>query len=257
MPTNPLYIYALQNDVEKVETIGLPTITTIEDVPVRHLNRGVFVRWGKSMIPGELHADFKYVINSSKAIRLNTQKRVAHQIMSRVVRTPRLFDRMIPRGVYAVVRPMAHEEGSGFVIAKGPMQVPPNRYGTEFVESDAEARIWFARTATRAGRSLLAYRVPMKDQHEGRFTCRASFGYEDFRRPPRHLSDLVFNAAAVIGLDFGAADVLITGNKGCLLELNSAPSVDFRHIREFYRESLPETIEWKYPQLKLDLEPND
>ena len=257
MPTKIL-LYSLQNDLEKVSTIGLPTVSSLDGLPARQINNTVVVRWGKSMIPNGYERDFKYVINPSNAIRLNVQKKRAQEVMiRRGVRTPRLFDKVVPKGVVAVMRPMEHEEGNGYTICRGEMHVPPGHYATEFIKTDTEVRVWFARTGRAHMDTLMAYRVPMKGQREGHFPCRASFGYDDFQGAPRHLHDQVLKAANAIGLDCGAADILIVGNKGVILELNSSPSVDFRHIRTFYREALPRVIRAKYPALKLDLDPQD
>jgi hypothetical protein len=79
---------------------------------------------------------------------------------------------------------------------------------------------------------------------------------ERWRGISKDLRNQTLLAAKKIGLEFGAADVLFHKGKWYFLELNSAPSVDHRVVREFYQAAMMVLIAKKFPEpvVKIDAE---
>lgn len=205
--------------------------------------RDVIVRWGNSK-PAESRdgatREYPHVINPRKAICLNCEKQRSVDALSRIVRTPILYGERVPTGRAAVVRPYEHIAGDGFNIVQGPYDVPYGFYATELIKTDLEVRVWFC-----GGHTLVAKRAKRTDQSD--HPCRSEWGYEfnyngvtgvRHRFDPELGPDTLL-AAAKIGLDSGAADVLCRGDDRFFLELNSAPAIDHWRISEFYQTYLP------------------
>lgn len=256
MAQEPL-IFCFYDDFKKVSKIGLPTVHSLEGLKKRELHSRPVIRWGKSnpiekRWPGK--KEFKHVLNKASSIKLNCQKRRALEKMSRVVETPRLFKRHIPAKTLAVVRPHTHAEGCQFSVIEGPLYLSNGYYGTEYLRTKREVRVWFTRIKGSKGYTLSAIRAPIPDQPKEEFPCRSRWGYRFISHPPRKLHNQVLVAAEAIGLDFGAADVLIMGkDRFVVVELNSCPTVDNVRIREFYRATLLKVVRERFPRIKIQV----
>ena len=236
-------ILTCNSEYESACRLGFPTKTQYGDYAYKS-DGDIVIRWGNSVSVferGGKEVEFQQVINPSKAIKLNCQKHKATKAMALVVNVPTLYEKSVPKDVLAVIRPIEHSAGVGFSVQKGPLQIQKGTYGTRYLKTDAEYRVWFCGNRTMCGR-----RVKMKINETQEFPCRSNWGYEfsDGIAPELHYQTLM--VANKIGLETGAADVLFYKRKYYFLELNSAPSVDHRIVREFFQKALNELIEAKF-----------
>ena len=238
-------ILTCNSEYESACRLGFPTKTHYGDYAYKS-DGDIVIRWGNSVSVferGGKEVEFQQVINPSKAIKLNCQKHKATKAMALVVNVPTLYEKSVPKDVLAVIRPIEHSAGVGFSVQKGPLQIQKGTYGTRYLKTDAEYRVWFCGNRTMCGR-----RVKMKINETQEFPCRSNWGYEfsDGIAPELHYQTLM--VANKIGLETGAADVLFYKRKYYFLELNSAPSVDHRIVREFFQKALNELIEAEAPK---------
>ena len=236
-------VLTIESEHESASRLGYPTHTFLGDYAYKFDN-DVIIRWGNSSwvcTPnGKRTAEFKTVINPAKAIKQNCQKAAATKLLAQVVNVPTLWEKAVPAGALAVVRPMEHAAGNGFSVKQGPFKVERGTYATRFLKTDAEYRVWFCGDRTMCGR-----RVKMQVTPEQKYPCRSNWGYEFCDGIALELHHQTLMAAKKIGLDAGAADVLYYKKKWYFLELNSAASVDHRQVREFYQKALEELIKKK------------
>ena len=237
-------VLTCNSEYESALRLGYPTKTWFGDY-ANKFDDDIIIRWGNSSFllgPDKVkEADFKQVINPAKAIKLNCQKHKATKQLAMVVNVPTLYKKSVPAGVLAVVRPIEHSAGAGFSVKEGPFKIESGTYGTRFLKTDAEYRVWFCGNRTMCGR-----RVKMKINEDQQYPCRSNWGYEfsDGIAPELHYQTLM--AAKKIGLEAGAADVLFYKRKYYFLELNSAASVDHRIVREFFQRALEELVKDKF-----------
>ncbi len=242
-------IFTIESELESAQRIGFSTSTLMGDY-VDKYDKDIVIRWGNShglasRTSMNRDADFKNVINSAKVIRQNCCKSKATKIMAQVVNVPTLWEKKVPAGVLAVVRPHEHSAGAGFCVEKGPFNVRTGTYATRYLDvtkEGGEYRVWFCGNRAMAGR-----RVKMECNPDEKFPCRSRWGYSFCDGISKELRNQTLLAAKKIGLEFGAADVLFHKGKWYFLELNSAPSVDHRVVREFYQSSLKILIDKKFP----------
>ena len=252
-----LHLYTVDVQGTRLYRLRYPATQMMHELP-RDDAAHVVVRWGNSRLKMDPHTgrpmdDFTHVINPSAAIKLNCKKHEALGALAEVVRTPRMYKRIVPRRSLVVVRPFAHEAGEGFRVLRGPFRIDPNHYATEFIHTEVEYRVWFC-----GDRTLCAQRVPFRpgDGEGERYKCRSEWGYQ-FRRTPYALHHATLRAAKRIGLECGAADVLFKRRKYFFVELNTAPSVDHRRIRRFFQINLPRLARIKYPQVHVQDPPRE
>ena len=233
------------------EKLGYPTYKCIDDYAYK-FDKDIVIRWGNSRSlytkTGRRSMDFKHVINSSASIKKNCQKNDATKILARVVNVPTLWEKSVPAGILAVVRPMEHAAGDGFSVKKGPFNLTEGTYATRYIQTDAEYRVWFC-----GNRTILGRRVKMQCNETEKYPCRSKWGYEFCRGISKSLHNQTLLAAKVMGLDCGAADVLFSNDKWYFLELNSAPSVDHRIVREFFQIGLKELLKRKFPKMAEEI----
>jgi len=236
-------VLTIDSEYESACRLGYPTHTFLGDYAYK-FDDDVVVRWGNSgwvyTRDGKRTADFKCVINPAAVIKQNCKKAEATKLLAQVVNVPTLYEKSVPKGVLAVIRPMEHSAGSGFSVQEGPLKIQSGTYGTRFLKTDAEYRVWFCGDKTMLGR-----RVKMKCNEDQKYPCRSNWGYEFCDGIAMELHYQTIMAAKKIGLDVGAADVLYYKKKWYFLELNSAASVDHRQVREFYQKALEELVKKK------------
>ena len=240
-------IITIDSERESAGRLGFDILTKAGDY-AHKLDDHIVVRWGNSTWAyskdGHQQCDYKNIVNPAQAIRNNVEKCEALKKLARVVFVPAIYEKKVPSGVLAVIRPFEHAAGSGFNVVEGPYEVPRGTYGTRFLKTPTEYRVWFCGDQTMCGR-----RVKMKINEEQKYPCRSNWGYEFSGGVSMDLHRQSLMAAKTIGLDFGAADLLYYKGKYYFLELNSAPSVDHRVVREFYQNSFDRLFRERFPKL--------
>ena len=213
---------------------------------------GLVIRWGNSYQAkykdGErMHrVEYKRVINPRSAIKLNCNKPAALNKLSGVVNTPKIWfpGEKVPANETVVYRADRHAGGSGFNVQKGPITVAEEHYATAWIPSTTEFRVWFCGNSTMCGVRW------KRSQCTDKYPCRSLWGYDFKNKVPVALHTATLKAAAAIGLECGAADILYFEGKYFFLELNSAVTIDKLVIEEFYRDRLKRLIKQKYPDFK-------
>lgn len=228
------------NNNHTVKNLGYSTSARL-DGRVGDYDRDVIIRWGNHF-PfynrfGQVR-EFRNVLNPAKAITLNINKVAAHKVLSQAVRTPKSYTRQTPAYGLFVIRPLSHQAGSGFrvVEAKGrPINLNGYEYATEFLRTDREFRVWFV-----GDRTIRARRDAMREKGQGgeKYPCRSNWGYIFYPHVPTNLHNYTIKAADAIGLDIGAADVLLANDKWYFLELNSSPSTDLPILNRWMKNSI-------------------
>jgi len=248
-------ILTIDSELESARRLGYPNTTTHLGDYAHKFDNNIVIRWGNSRwlydAEGKKQMDVKNVINPAPNIRKNCEKAGATKLLSQVVNVPTLYERNVPKSVLAVVRPMEHSAGNGFSVKEGPFKVSDGTYATRYLDvtkKGGEYRVWFC-----GNRTLCGKRYKMECNEEQKYPCRSNWGYDFCDGISKDLHNQTILAARKIGLDCGAADVLFYKGKWYFLELNSAPSVDHRVVREFYQKSLEILINKKFPKKKEEL----
>ena len=239
-------IITIESELESVKRLEFPTFLNEKDIDPTKL----VMRWGRGWL--STSSEYTNVINSVDSIILNVNKLKSLKKLAKVVDTPKLFEKRVPKVYSAVIRPMRHSSGKSFQIVKGPYDIPEGYYGTELIETDHEYRVWYA-----FGRCMMARRVPL-EKHITKFKvgrknisvetnnnpeelCRSEWGYS-FEPIYQDLKEQTIKAFETIGLQTGAADILLANCKYYFLELNSAPTIDCRAIKEFFKNRISEYV---------------
>lgn len=233
-------VLTISSEYESACRLGFRTSTYTGDV----YSDSKVIRWGNSEPRPGRWKDFRLVYNPAKAIRLNCDKAKALRAMSRFVETPKLYLKRAETTGHVLIRPVSHSNGDGFRVAQGPVDIPAGSYGTEWIKTKAEVRVFFA-----WDRMLVTNRVSEKHQND-EFPCRSSWGYGEFGEPEKSLRKAAKEARRAVGLHLGAADILVfygsaMGNPTfnyIFLELNSAPTVDADEIKDFYVSAIKERL---------------
>lgn len=240
-----IYVYNGHAECDS-KRIGFPNFSHVFE-GVSKYNASTVLRWGRG---GDIFdrygraMEFKHVLNPAKAIQLNCQKHLAIREISKVAKTPRIFNGLVPARKLGVLRSIQHTNGHGFTVVRGPKRYnTETHYATEFLKTDVEYRVWFCGNST-----LCARRVNKSDK--SKYPCRSLYLYR-FCKTPKTLQLTTLKASNIIGLDVGAADVLYHKGVYKILELNSAPSVDARRIRLFYASALKRLVKRKFPEVKI------
>ena len=231
-----------------VKQLGYSTSAWLEG-KVGDYDNDVIIRWGNHSTFHNrlgLAREFRNVLNPAKAITLNINKVEAHKVLSQAVRTPKLYTRQTPAYGLFVVRPYSHQGGSGFKVveAKGkPIDLGGWSYATEFLRTDREFRVWFV-----GDRTIRARRAPMAEKKQGgeKYPCRSNWGYIFYDNVGTNLHNYTIKAARAIGLDIGAADVLLANDKWYFLELNSSPSTDLPILNRWMKRSIDALVRERF-----------
>jgi len=228
----PIQILTIDSELRSAESMGYKTYLYPEDVNYKF----PVIRWGNSMeyigSNCTYNYEFEKVYNPRKAIRLNCDKLQSKKSISECVKIPKLYTKEVPLNVLCVIREINHSCGDNFHVKLGPVKLTRDQYAAEFLQTDTELRVWFA-----LGKTLGAYRVPLRSNKITKYPCRSGWGYS-YTSISKELSNSVIKAAKIIGLDFGAADILKYQDEYYFLELNSAPSVDHPVVREFFQKQI-------------------
>lgn len=212
----------------------------------------IVIRWGNSTLPyyspnRSTAREFKRVLNSSESIRGNLKKQDSLKIMQEFVKIPKLwcYGERVPSNITVAYRPVKHSGGSDFRVITGPFAVERGFYATEWIATPTEYRVWFC-----GDRTMYALRSVRRAVTE-EYPCRSLWGYTFYDQIPIKLHRDTLKVASVLGLDFGAADVLFHNNEYYFLELNSAATIDKQRIEDFYKEGLSRLIRDKFPDVSV------
>jgi glutathione synthase/RimK-type ligase-like ATP-grasp enzyme len=242
-------LLTISSEQESAQKLGFGADLQLKGYADNYKN-DIIIRWGNSTAYYDnaencRGVDFQNVVNPRKAIRQNCIKHTALQSLAAVVLTPEFYEKEVPKGKRAVVRPIEHTGGKDFRVENGIFKFDNYEfYGTEFIETDTEYRVWFV-----GDQMFHAKRVPLTEKDEEEYPCRSNWGYSYRETMPKELYDATLKAAKQLGLEVGAADVLMYKGKYYFLELNSAPSIDTKRLIKFFRTNLIKLINSKFPQL--------
>jgi hypothetical protein len=242
-------LLTISSELESAQKLGFETVTEFQSDFVSDLSKDIVVRWGNSGLyykskTSYTTCDFDNVINPSSAIRKNCHKLRALQTLAEIVDIPKIYHDAVPKEQKIVLRRTEHAAGSDFFVKTGPMKVDYGYYATEFIETETEYRVWFCGKETFACK-----RVPLNQADEKAFPCRANWGYSYLPSVPKSLHNKTLAAAKKIGLEIGAADILVSNGKYFFLELNSAPSIDTNSLIRFYKNGVEKLAKQKFPNL--------
>lgn len=215
--------------------LGYPCVTDAGRIP----SGATVIRWGDSQSPES--RSWHAVLNKKSVLQLSVDKLAALESMSRVVKTPEIFQEgsRLPRGRF-VVRPASHAEGSDFNVRDGGYVVPTGHHATRLIEPSREYRVWFVRS-----NYFVAKRVPRTSEGQtADDLCRSKWGYQFQPQCFPKLAEEMAKARQAIPLDFGAVDVLWKDGDGDVpgayyfLEFNSAPSLDHDRVLGHFQTHL-------------------
>jgi len=233
-----MQILTIHSEFESVKKLGFPTFLNDNEIN----KEKIVLRWGK----GDDFEIFDFVLNEGPSIKSNIDKESCLYLLSEVVNVPQIFAHNQPKNKLVVLKNSHHSGGLGFniSIASKKRKIPPGKYCTEFIDAIAEYRVWFCCKQT-----IQAQRI--KENSKDSNICRSQWGYK-FVRHNEHLHQQTLIAAEKIGLDVGAADILIDkDNKEYFLELNSAPTIDDDILIEFFKKNLNDNRNNNYENKNL------
>lgn len=238
-------VLTIGSESESAKRLGLPLHIAGFKQRVEAFDNHIIIRWGCSNRQpnrNEVEKEFANVTNPSEFIIANCHKYNSMKKMSEVVNVPKLYTGEVPAGVTAVVRKIAHAAGSDFAVKKGRVKLADDEYGSEFLSTETEVRVWFCNEAT-----MMAKRVRMDVNEKEQYPCRANWGYKFcYDSVPDDLHRDTLAAAKALGLEYGAADILKVGGKWYFLELNTAPSIDLLRLERFFKANIMNLLEKKF-----------
>jgi hypothetical protein len=240
-------LFTICSEQRSAEKLGFPTFT-YSGYNVNEFNNDVVLRWGNSMYLCNSEnrvQEFKNVINHSKSIHLNCQKLNALKALSTVVKTPTIFEKVVPKRQLSVIRPHTHTGGSGFSVKRGPYVIDNSVYATQYLKTNIEYRVWYINGQTLMARRITSNKTRLKEK----YPCRSLWSYKFYKAVPKQLHDQVCKAFAKIGLVSGAADVLKYRKKYYFLELNSAPTIDNSRLVDFFSKNIKLIAKQMFPDL--------
>lgn len=161
-------------------------------------------------------------INSPKAVRLASNKRLALQAMAEAgVPVPKMTGLDMP----CVGRPDKHYGGSDFYLCHtlddiGYARLAGCSHFMEYIEGGREFRCHVA-----FGKSIKIAEKMGGDSVIRNFKHGSTFMYPKDFNHKKTLRNLSKKAVMCLGLDFGAVDIIWKDGKWFVLEVNSAPSL--------------------------------
>jgi glutathione synthase/RimK-type ligase-like ATP-grasp enzyme len=178
-------------------------------------------------------------INPAPAVRLASNKRRALYVLREAgVPTPKLYSLNHDVEFPCVARPDKHRAGQDFYLCNNVVEVMTAKFlgcthFMEFIEGGREFRVHVA-----FGKSIKLAEKIGGDPIIKNFSYGSRFMYPDFNHK-KTLRNVAKQAVAVLGLDFGAVDVIYKDGNYYVLEVNCAPSLSSdsdileRYVRAF------------------------
>ena len=239
-------LLTIDSELKSAEKLGFKTQTHFYDHKENY-NNHVIIRFGygydvpsKDLIFSDSN-DFDNVINPLDSIKLNVRKNEAIQVLSKVVKTPKIYLEKVPKGKLVVYRPTSHSSGKDFLLKKGPFEIPKGFYATEFIRTDKEVRVFVC-----GHKTLTCSREKAKKSDSD--ICRSNWKYSKFRKTNKTLHKIALKASKAIGLDICALDILVKNRTYYVLELNSSPTNESKST-DFYKKNIPLLIKKRFPKL--------
>jgi predicted ATP-grasp superfamily ATP-dependent carboligase len=234
-----LKLFTISSELESARRLGLPTFTGEIPEYLDFYKGDICIRWGNSRSvfnKRDEKKEFPHVLQTSKAIRANCDKYASKKKLEEAgISVPKTYIGTIPSGIKCVVRPFEHSSGKEFSIKTGPCEIGSEEYGSEYLRSKKEVRIWFVGRST-----LMARRCPLKGTEEKDQICRSNWGY-DFcygDKVPKDIFDSIMKGAEKLNLKFGAVDAILQNGVAHILEYNTACSIDLVRLERFFKKGL-------------------
>lgn len=248
-----IILFTIQSELDSAKKLGFETRLYPHGTPVENFNDDLCIRWGMGSQINSKNwekSEFKRVLNPADSITQNCNKAEALTILSKAVNTPKLYLSRVPKGKLVVRRPMHHSAGNGFSVQRGFIQLHKGEeYATQYIKTDKEFRVYYC--ANGGGKFMLCRRVTYNKKRQAeKHPCRSKWSYRFLKVVPNTIKTKVKKAFKVMGLDFGAADILFKDGKYYFCELNTAVTIDMDIIQKFFRDNLLKLIKEKYPKFK-------
>src|ERR1017187_773517 len=243
-------VFTIIREFESAKRLGFETYTFLPSSYAHDFDNDIIIRFGNgSSLYGKkgkqiISTEFKNVINPAKAICLNVQKHKALKEFRKVVLTPSIFEKIVPKNELVVVRPINHTEGLGFSVCRGFLKIPPNHYASKWIKTNTEFRAWFINNQV-----IIAKRYTTnKNRLAEKYPCRSKWLYRIYKKCPNKLKEQVLKGANQLGLEFGCADILFKNKKYFFCEFNTSPSLDDSKgiLAKFYRTNLLKLAKKKF-----------
>jgi predicted ATP-grasp superfamily ATP-dependent carboligase len=220
---------------------------------IRPTEEDTLVRYG---IAGNREKDYLFgtVINSGESIIKASNKRMSALILQRrKIPSPKIFlhvEDIRATDLPVVRRLKHHSRGSDIKLVTSLRHIPQGDYYSKFIESNCEYRIHvFDGKAIRVQLKVKGEETVDDDRDfihnvENGFLLKDTFDHN--LNLEKEMIPIAENAVKLLGLDFGAADVLVgKDNKPYILEVNSAPRL-CKFGRQLYTIYLYEKLGIKY-----------
>jgi predicted ATP-grasp superfamily ATP-dependent carboligase len=240
-------LLTIDSELKSASKLGFKTQTYFSDFKENYDNH-VIVRWGygydvaaKDLIFCD-SKDFKNVLNPLESIKLNVRKNEAIQVLSKVVKTPKIYLDKVPKNKLVVYRPTSHAAGKDFQLKKGPFQIPNGFYATEFIKTDKEVRVFVC-----GNKTLTCSREKAKKSDSD--ICRSNYRYARIRKTPIRLHRMALKAAKALNLHLCGFDILVKNRNYYFLEGNSSVTIETPQVRKFYQTGIKSLINKKFPKL--------
>ena len=232
-------LITIDSEINSAKKLDFPCSTYLRGY-VEDYDSDIIVRWGRSCLwpkkpskPLEYkNGEFKKVLNHYQSIIDNCNKKLSLQRLSTIVKTPKIYEKLVPKRVKCVYRPNNHSGGKGFKIVSGGVKVQEGYYATQFIKTNLEYRVFFC-----GNKTMTVTRVKPKNKNIS-LVCRSLWGYNRFRKTPARLHKMALKAAKVLKLDMGAFDILVKNGNYYFLEANTAVTCDNKKIRDFYNKNI-------------------
>ena len=211
----------------------------------KHTERKLVVNWGSSELPkGYLDP---FILNKAQNVKAATNKLLAFQKMQGGVNIPwfttdwqEAIDKLEDHDIVAR-RVLTGHGGDGIVITGSPDELPKAPLYVEYIKKKEEYRVHiFKGEVILIQRKVRRAEVPNEDVNWKVRNHANGFIYQlNNINPPVAVIEQAVKAIAVLGLDFGAIDVIYNQYKDLpvVLEVNCAPGLQGTTL-ERYRDAI-------------------
>mgnify|MGYP001611838838 FL=1 len=161
-------VVTCESELNSAKRLGFPTYTRLRLDPGHTV-----IRCGKSskLDNGDEYAS---VVNKRNSILLNVNKQEALRKIATATDTPAFFVDRANFDGKVLIRPLEHRAGEDFEVVDGPCDIKSGYYGTAWINTEVEYRVWFAWDHT-----LIARRVPFgRNRRNDEYPCRSNWGYK-------------------------------------------------------------------------------
>lgn len=239
-----IHLICPESERESAEGLGFKTFTY---PPHSYLPKDVVIRHGYS---GPINGT-PVQINNAESIRLNVQKHKALKKLSKVVNTPRLYEKEVPKNKLVISRPYSHTEGKDYRLLKGPFKLEKGYYAVDAIKTDIEYRIWFVGDKVKMARRF----TYSKKEKAKKYPSRSLWGFSFYDKTYKKLKKLVLKGAKQLGIEMGCADILYKNGKYYFLEYNTASTFYHDEIINWHKKYIKSLIKKKLKKVKI-IKPN-